>query len=89
MAAARDRIPVAFQGELFGDEDPSSQMIRAKLSPDLAAVIRYLEASAMTDENTAAYLRRIGGWVGIIDKPEALRAAEDPSPYGNGKRNAS
>jgi transcriptional regulator with XRE-family HTH domain len=66
LAAARDRIPSSFRSEIFGDEDPASQLLRAKLSPDLASVIRYLEASAMSDEVTAAYLRRIGRWVGLF-----------------------
>lgn len=67
MAASRDRIPAEYQDEVFGDEDPASQVIRAKLPPDLAAVIRYLEGDAMKDAQTASYLRRIGCWVGILD----------------------
>lgn len=63
MAAARDRIPAMYQDELFGDEDPASQLLRAKLSPDLAAIIRYLESNAMADEGTANYLRRLGEWI--------------------------
>ena len=84
IAAARDRIPTAYQDDLFGDEDPASQLIRAKLSPDLAAVIRYLESNAMTDDLTASYLRRIGEWVGIVDPAPAfgdLKVAEDEATY--------
>ena len=63
IAAARDRVPNQFQSEIFADEDPASQILRAKLSPDISAVIRYLESNAMSDESTAAYLRKIGDWV--------------------------
>lgn len=89
MAAARDRIPLAYQDELFGDEDPASQLIRAKLSPDLAAVIRYLESTAMQDDLTASYLRRIGDWVGLGTSGtskwsmEDLKVAEEERPYPN------
>lgn len=75
LAAARDRVPVQFQEEIFGDEDPASQILRGKLSPDLAAVIRYLESTAMTDDLTASYLRRIGAWVGIADAPAVAKTA--------------
>lgn len=87
MAAARDRIPTIYQDELFGDEDPASQLIRAKLSPDLAAVIRYLESTAMQDDLTASYLRRIGEWVGLGTVSaskwsiEDLKVADDVRPY--------
>ncbi len=91
LAAARDRIPPAYQDEIFGDEDPASQLLRAKLSPDLAAVIRYLESNAMSDELTATYLRRIASW--IFQEPAAattqntLRVAEDPVQYPAKKNN--
>ena len=82
IAAARDRVPTEFQDELFGDEDPAAQLIRAKLSPDLAAVIRYLESSAMNDETTAQYLRKIGEWVGITTPSYgSLKVAETPATY--------
>lgn len=83
MAAARDRIPEKYQSELFGDTDPASEMLRAKLSPDLAAVIRYLESTAMSDPSTADYLRRIGKWVGIIENKETntQKAASNEADY--------
>lgn len=65
LAAARDRIPAQYQAEIFGPEERATNMIRAKLAPDLSAVIRYLEDNAMSDPLTADYLRRIGKWVGI------------------------
>lgn len=86
LAAARDRVPDQFQDEIFGDEDLASQFLRAKLSPDLAAVIRYLESNAMADQLTGDYLRRIGTWVGI-NQPDAreLKVAEDSPTYGKKK----
>lgn len=77
LAAARDRIPTIYQEEIFGQEDAVSSLVRANLSPDLALIIRYLETTAMTDELTASYLRRIGDWVGITSNNEtALKVAE-------------
>lgn len=84
IAAARDRIPEKFQSEIFGDEDPASQLLRSRLSPDLAAVIRYLESTAMGDPLTANYLRRIGEWVGIIPnaaKGQDLKVADGVAEY--------
>gem|GEM_PF-6507398 len=83
LAAARDRIPDQYEAELFGDSDMASEILRAKLPPDLAAVIRYLESTALSDPMTAEYLRRIGTWVGIIPKAEeqTLRAATDEERY--------
>lgn len=82
LAAARDRIPVKYQQDVYGDADASSEIIRAKLPKDLAAVIRYLESSALTDPQTAEYLRRIGTWVGIIEDSEHIpRAAEEKKSY--------
>jgi transcriptional regulator with XRE-family HTH domain len=88
LAAARDRVPTAFQDEVFGDEDPASQLIRARLSPDLAAVIRYLESTVMNDETTAMYLRKIGEWVGILTPappkfPRSPAAGTAPGPAGD------
>jgi transcriptional regulator with XRE-family HTH domain len=83
MASARDRVPAIYQDELFGDEDPASQLLRAKLSPDLAAVIRYLESNAMADELTASYLRRIGQWVGLTGSENTISLvadAKNPNP---------
>lgn len=85
LSAARDRVPTSFQEDIFGDEDPASMLIRSKLSPDLAMIIRYLESNAMADQETAAYLRRLGSWIFREDKP-ILKVAEE-SEYktrGNG-----
>lgn len=76
VAAARDRIPSAYQDELFGSDEPAPSLFRARLSPDLAAVIRYLEGAAMKDESTAAYLRKIGEWVGLPLPPDPLKISE-------------
>jgi len=90
LAAARDRVPDEYQHEIFGDGDAASEFVRAKLSPDLAAVIRYLENNALQDPLTASYLRRIGDWVGISSSakiqplPErfpSARVAEEPTSY--------
>jgi transcriptional regulator with XRE-family HTH domain len=82
IAAARDRVPADFQDEIFGDEDAASQLLRAKLSPDLAAVIRFLEGNAMTDEATGAYLRKIGEWVGITQPNYGqLKVADNPRSF--------
>lgn len=90
MAAARDRVPLRFQDEIFGDEDPASQLLRAKLSPDLAAVIRYLESTAMTDDLTASYLRRIGEWIGLTQSQGTqLRVAEEPKSFGTKPANGT
>ena len=88
LAAARDRVPEIYQDEIFGSVDQASDMIRASLSPDLAAVISYLEKGAMNDPSTAEYLRRIGKWVGLIQEQEtqALKVAEDETPYGTKKK---
>ncbi len=86
MASARDRVPAIYQDELFGDEDPASQLLRAKLSPDLAAVIRYLESNAMADEGTAAYLRRIGQWVGLCGNEAKLAAVAEGGEHSQAQR---
>lgn len=80
LASARDRVPTDYQDEIFGDEDPASQLIRAKLSPELAAVIRHLESDAMKDPLTASYLRRIGCWIGILNAADVANALSFPDP---------
>lgn len=77
LAAARDRIPAEYQTELFGDTDIASEILRANLPADLAAVIRYLESAALNDPTTASYLRRIGQWAGVIDAKQDDHTGHD------------
>ncbi len=81
LAAARDRIPAAYQKEIFTDGNPEAERLRAGLPEDLAAVIRYLENSALNDPGTASYLRKIGEWVGISRREARLMVAESDEPH--------
>ncbi len=89
LAAARDRIPEAYQPEIFADGDAETERLRAELPADLAAVIRYMASSALNDEATAGFLRKIGEWVGLAAPQARLMVAEEPGEEGERPKGGS
>jgi len=67
LAAARDVIPPVYQSEVLED---GSTLRKSRLSDDLASVICFLEEEAHTDPETAALLRSIGRWTGVISSAD-------------------
>ena len=66
LAAARDLIPEPFKEEVWhASFGHVSDMLRGALAPDVKVVLDYLERDALENQETVAFLRRIGKMIGI------------------------
>ncbi len=77
LAAAQDVIPGKYQAEVI---ESSHSLSRSKLTEDLANVIHFLEDEAFSEPETAALLRSIGRWTGIISDDGEQALTYDPYP---------
>lgn len=85
LAAARDVIPEKYRGEVL--DEGNFSLGDVALPDELEKVVHFLRSDALTNPDTAAFLRSIGKWSGVFggeDEFEGEGAMSAPDDDGMG-----